>query len=143
MRQRSSLPYMTKQFDYTDGTKLMQFSWISASFLIRYHTIPWQSSSITMASEKKNLSCFQKDAQSCPKDVKANCYKSIVLPQLEYASMNPTLSNWCLYRSMLPGFAAMTTAKPAVSLQCCTWLQLHFETGGTLGLFPYFCTLNV
>ena len=62
---------------------------------------------------------------SCPKDVKAKCYKSIVRPHVEYAStvLDPvTKSNIVKmesYKGVPPGFAAITFGEPVVSLQCC------------------------
>ena len=78
----------------------------------------WQKHHQTTAFLCRNLS-------SCPKNVKTKCYKSIVPPSHQYASRvwypvtKSNIAKLELYGGMLPGFAAMATTKPAVSLQCC------------------------
>ena len=51
------------------------------------NTMSW-SSHIDTVTKKANqtIAFLRRNLSSCPKDVKAKCYKSIVRPQLEYAS---------------------------------------------------------
>ena len=75
---------------------------------------------------------------SCSKDMKAKCYKSIVRPQLKYVLTvwDPVIkSNIAKIESLqrhAARFAAMTTDKSAVSLQCCKSLDSRTFNQGEL-----------
>ena len=50
-------------------------------------TLSWNSHNDTVKKKASQTTAFlRRNLSSCPKDVKAKCYKSIVRPQLEYAS---------------------------------------------------------
>ena len=50
-------------------------------------TLSWNSHIDTVTKKANQTTAFlRRNLLSCPKDVKANCYKSIARPQLEYAS---------------------------------------------------------
>ena len=52
-----------------------------------YNTLSWNSHIETVTKKVNQTTAFlRRKLSSCPKDVKAKCYKSIVRPQLEYAS---------------------------------------------------------
>ena len=51
------------------------------------NTLSWNSHVDTVTKKANRTTAFlRRNLSSCPKDVKAKCYKSIVRPQLEYAS---------------------------------------------------------
>ena len=51
------------------------------------NTLSWNSHIDTVTKKANQTTAFlRRNLSSCPKDVKAKCYKSIVRPQLEYAS---------------------------------------------------------
>ena len=133
--------------------KIIQTSYnINAKYLgVTIDNTPSWNSHIDAVTKNANQTTafLHRNLSSCPKDVKAKCYKSVVRPQLEYASTvwDPvTKTNIAKVKYVQRRFGrfyyrvTMTIAEPAVSLLCCKNLLGRTSNQGENRTKSQWCT---